>query len=72
MIWPKMTSFITQRINGAFNGWDDRLMLLNRAVEPSLELLPQFVVCFNFSAFKLEPSAANESKVASFAFRLLV
>ena len=61
--------YITQRINGAFNGWDDRLMLLNRAVESLLvDHCPSLSACFNFSAFKLESSAANESKVASFAF----
>lgn len=60
---------ITQRINGAFNGWDDRLMLLNRAVESLLvNYCPSLSACFNFSAFKLESSASNESKVASFAF----
>lgn len=61
--------YITQRINGAFNGWDDRLMLLNRAVESLLvDRCPSLSACFNFSAFKLESSVANESKVASFAF----
>jgi len=61
--------YITQKINGAFNGWDDRLLLLGRAIASLLvDHCPTMIVCPNVTTFSLTQSASNSSTVASFAF----
>ncbi len=61
--------YITQKINGAFNGWDDRLLLLGRAVASLLvDHGPNLAPCPNVATFSLNQSESNNSKVAAFAF----
>jgi putative chitinase len=61
--------YLTQRINGAFNGWDDRLRLLGLAVEALLvDHCPNLLACPNTTFFSLKASESRKSKVASFAF----
>ena len=61
--------YITQKINGAFNGWDDRLLLLGRAVASLLvDHCPNLAPCPNVATFSLNQSESNNSKVAAFAF----
>lgn len=63
--------YITQAINGAFNGYDDRVSILGRAASALLvdQCLAQ-VECLNFSNFVLEQSAANRIPAAAFAWGL--
>lgn len=63
--------YITQTINGAFNGYDDRVSILRRA---SLALMvdkcPARDDCPNITSFSLETSAANQIPAAAFAWGL--
>ncbi|UCV06332.1 glycoside hydrolase family 19 protein [Dechloromonas denitrificans] len=60
--------FITQKINGAFNGWDDRLSILNRAFASLLvDNCPKQDLCYS-TDFQLQNSAAFQSVLSSFAW----
>jgi hypothetical protein len=61
--------YLTQKINGAFNGWDDRLMLLGRAaVSLLIDQCPNLQACPNLATYSVTHSECNNSKVATFAF----
>jgi predicted chitinase len=63
--------YITQSINGAFNGYDDRVAQLKRAAEALLvENCPIRLDCPNTSTFHLNQSAANDIPAAAFAWGL--
>lgn len=61
--------YLTQRINGAFNGWDERLRLLGVAVDALLvDHCPSLQGCPNVASYSLRLSESRHSRVASFAF----
>ncbi|MDE2592634.1 MAG: hypothetical protein KGL57_00235 [Burkholderiales bacterium] len=63
--------YITQAINGAFNGYDDRVKILGRAASALLvDICQSRNECLNFSQFFLENSAANSISDAAFAWGL--
>jgi len=60
--------FITQKINGAFNGWDDRLSILNRAFAALLvDGCPKQNKCYS-TDFQIQNSDAFQSALAAFAW----
>ena len=63
--------YITQSINGAFNGYSDRLSILRRAASALLvdQCRARFD-CLNVSRYYLERSAANNIPAAAFAWGL--
>lgn len=63
--------YITQAINGAFNGYDDRVSILRRATSALMvETCPARKYCPNFFRFSFESSAANDIPAAAFAWGL--
>ena len=63
--------YITQAINGAFNGYDDRVNILRRAASALLVAqCPARTDCPNVSTFSLGGSAANSIPAAAFAWGL--
>lgn len=63
--------YITQAINGAFNGYDDRVNVLKRAVAALLvDWCPNRSDCPNVSKYSLEHSAAYQIPAAAFAWGL--
>jgi predicted chitinase len=63
--------YITQSINGAFNGYSDRLMLLGRAAGALLvDGCPNLPTCPNIQEFHLDRSSANDIAASAFAWGL--
>lgn len=63
--------YISQAINGAFNGFDDRKMLLGRSAEALLlDRCPNQTKCWDMDNFSLCDSEANNIAAAAFAWGL--
>jgi predicted chitinase len=63
--------YISQCINGAFNGYDDRRNLLKRAAAALLvDSCPNRSDCLNFAQYYFSHSAANDVPAAAFGWGL--